>query len=143
MSDKLCRKCKTEQPLSNFYRNASRSGGYEHWCKACKNEYWSRYYRERRERYAEYRRNAGENPGVFRRRASNAKADRERYPEKYRARNKVHNALRAGRLVKQPCRFCGETKVQAHHEDYSKPLDVIWVCFKCHIEQFHDKKVVA
>ncbi len=56
---------------------------------------------------------------------------RERFPEKYAARQEVLKALRRGDLIKAPCR-CGATKVQGHHPDYSKPLDVIWLCDPCH-----------
>ena len=52
---------------------------------------------------------------------------RLRNPEKNRAHRAVFVALRNGGIVKEPC-LCGEEKVQAHHEDYSKPLDVIWLC---------------
>jgi hypothetical protein len=57
---------------------------------------------------------------------------RLRNPEKNRAHKKVFVAVRNGSLKKLPC-FCGETKVQAHHEDYSKPLDVMWLCKIHHI----------
>jgi len=40
--------------------------------------------------------------------------------------------MRNGRLPKQPCKVCGEVKTQAHHEDYSKPLEVVWLCAACH-----------
>jgi hypothetical protein len=50
------------------------------------------------------------------------------------ARWKVGRALKAGRLVKQACEVCGARKVQAHHDDYSKPLDVRWLCLKHHSE---------
>lgn len=64
--------------------------------------------------------------------------DRVRNPEKYKARNAVGNALRDGRLTKQPCRICGsKVGVQAHHTSYSRPLDVLWECFKCHREKEH------
>lgn len=46
---------------------------------------------------------------------------------------KVFSALRAGRLQKGVCP-CGEIKVEAHHEDYRKPLQIIWLCKKHHIE---------
>jgi hypothetical protein len=39
-------------------------------------------------------------------------------------------------VSKQPCRECGAINVEAHHADYSKPLDVIWLCHKHHVE-FH------
>ena len=65
---------------------------------------------------------------------------RERNPEQYKARVMVNNAIRDGRLNKEPCKNCGSTKrLQAHHEDYSKPLDVKWLCNKCHIIK-HGKK---
>ena len=58
---------------------------------------------------------------------------RRRHPEAAKAHDIVRNAVRHGRLIKQPCHICGSTiNVHAHHEDYSKPLDVIWLCDKCH-----------
>lgn len=58
---------------------------------------------------------------------------------KVRARSKVYVALASGRLEKRPCeavdrhgRFCRRTPVHAHHEDYSRPLDVVWLCRCCH-----------
>lgn len=57
---------------------------------------------------------------------------RERFPEKVAATIAVNNAVRDGRLVKQPCESCGVLKVEAHHDDYSKPLEVRWVCNKHH-----------
>ncbi len=44
------------------------------------------------------------------------------------------NAIQAGRLVRQPCQECGEVRSEAHHEDYSKPLEVIWLCKPHHRE---------
>lgn len=39
-----------------------------------------------------------------------------------------NKALRAGGLVRQPCVICGEPKSHGHHEDYARPLDVVWLC---------------
>lgn len=45
----------------------------------------------------------------------------------------VGSALAQGRLVKSECAMCGTTSnVEAHHEDYEKPLDVVWLCRKHH-----------
>jgi ribosomal protein S27AE len=41
-------------------------------------------------------------------------------------------------LIKQPCEVCGNLKAQAHHDDYSKPLQVRWLCQKHHTEH-HQK----
>lgn len=58
----------------------------------------------------------------------------ERYPSKRLAHIKCGNAIRDGRLIRQPCEACGEAKSQAHHDDYSKPLNVRWLCTKHHAE---------
>lgn len=52
---------------------------------------------------------------------------RIKYPKKYRAKLKVRYALSVGKLVRQPCQFCGK-KAQAHHDNYDKPLQVRWLC---------------
>ncbi len=55
--------------------------------------------------------------------------------EKQRAREAVKRAVKAGKLVKPDrCEGCGETamKLQAHHGDYAKQLDVDWLCIDCH-----------
>jgi hypothetical protein len=58
----------------------------------------------------------------------------ERNPEKRAAHIAVGNAVRDGRLVKLPCEVCG-AKAQAHHDDYSKPLEVRWLCPPHHAEE--------
>lgn len=62
---------------------------------------------------------------------------RQKYPERTKAHRKVFVAMRNGALKKKPC-FCGTTKVEAHHPDYSKPLKIKWLCKKHHI--LADKK---
>ena len=44
----------------------------------------------------------------------------------------VKKALRDGTLTRQPCAVCGKEKTVAHHDDYGKPLEVIWLCGKHH-----------
>lgn len=53
--------------------------------------------------------------------------------EKIYARKQVYLNLRAGRLKKEPCWACGNPLVQAHHEDYKKPLEIIWLCKVHHV----------
>lgn len=68
-----------------------------------------------------------------------AAACRERHPHKQYARHAVLHAVRMGRLVKpDSCTKCGSNKkIQAHHNDYSSPLDVQWLCIPCHNEVHH------
>lgn len=66
---------------------------------------------------------------------------RARYPLKATARNAVSNGLRDGKLTREPCEVCGDPDTQAHHDDYSKPLEVRWLCFKHHREIEHGQIV--
>ena len=82
----------------------------------------------------EYRKN---NPKV---RERERRRDQERWkdPEfvkKARARDATRYAIRTGRLKRQPCGVCG-AKAEVHHDDYSKPLDVRWLC-QHHPRQHH------
>ncbi len=58
-----------------------------------------------------------------------------------RARNTAAKARAKGMLTPQPCRDCGNLEVQMHHENYSKPLDVIWLCRSCHIKEHAKRKL--
>lgn len=49
------------------------------------------------------------------------------------ARAKARQALRRGQLERQPCEVCGE-HAEMHHDDYSKPLEVRWLCKRHHAE---------
>lgn len=64
----------------------------------------------------------------------------EKNREKISASRKVRRAVVSGKLIKPlNCEICGLEKfLQGHHEDYSKPLQVIWMCAKCHI--YHHQK---
>jgi ABC-type lipoprotein export system ATPase subunit len=62
------------------------------------------------------------------------KRQMERYPEKISARQKVHIAIKKGILNRQPCAVCGDPKSEGHHFDYTKPLEVRWLCRKHHRE---------
>jgi hypothetical protein len=53
-------------------------------------------------------------------------------PEKLRAHKLVRAAVVKGQLIRKPCYICKSDKVQGHHPDYSKPLEVIWLCSKHH-----------
>lgn len=66
------------------------------------------------------------------------------------AQNVVEKAIKKGILVPKPCELCGEsglmkdgrTKVQAHHCNYNKPLDVMWLCQKCHHQWHKENKAI-
>lgn len=132
---KVCFKCLVELPLSEFYKHSQMSDGHLNKCKACTKADVSKnrsshleYYRAYdKQRFSSDNRKASWSERRKRWRAAN--------PEKYKAHTLVNNALRDGRLFKEPCVKCGSLNAEAHHEDYSKPLEVIWFCRKCHLKE--------
>jgi len=52
----------------------------------------------------------------------------QKNPEKYQARLRVQTAVKQGVLVRKPCQKCGRENSVGHHPDYTKPLEVIWLC---------------
>jgi len=52
-----------------------------------------------------------------------------------KARGEVQRAIKAGRMQRLPCEVCAATPTEAHHEDYSKPLDVVFLCKKHHTKR--------
>ena len=69
------------------------------------------------------------------------RASKERNPMRQKAVSRVSWAIESGNIVKpSACCCCGENRpLQGHHDDYSKPLEVIWLCSPCH-NHFHSRK---
>ena len=77
--------------------------------------------------------------GTPKRRASlyaTTKRMRAKHHDKYLARGRLAYALRTGKIERQPCQDCGNPKSEAHHPDYSKPLEVYWLC-RIHHKALH------
>lgn len=55
---------------------------------------------------------------------------------KHSVRKIALRAVKDGRLTKLPCEYadCTQAKVEAHHPDYSQPLEVLWLCRTHHLE---------
>lgn len=137
-----CNACETEKSAGDFYAsNQSR-------CKECIKASVKNNRQENLERIRAYDRLCGSMPHRVAARKeyqmteayaeSHNKANQrylEDYPERNKARIAVNNAVRDGRLMRQPCFICGE-KAEAHHPDYSRPLDVVWLC-DSHHKQTH------
>jgi hypothetical protein len=54
---------------------------------------------------------------------------------KANARAYANTYQRRGKLVPEPCVVCASTDVEKHHIDYGKPLEVLWLCRQCHLNQ--------
>lgn len=100
-----------------------------------RNEYMREYYHKpenKRRIKARVKRYQEENPdAVLRTRL----LTHEKNPSKPNARRVVEAAVKAGVLSKPgSCSKCGKTscRIEAHHEDHARPLDVTWLCVSCH-----------
>lgn len=78
---------------------------------------------------------------VYERNAEAIKAERRRrYATDPAYRAKVLARVSARKHVEQrPCAVCGDPRADRHHDDYSKPLDVRFLCRKCHIAHHRDE----
>lgn len=66
----------------------------------------------------------------------------ERRQAKLRARTITAQAIAQGILTRQPCEECGNPRSDAHHDDYSKPLRVRWLCRRDH-QRWHRAAVAS
>lgn len=149
MKTKHCNKCGKDKPIEDFGLNRTAKDGRQHQCKACKVAYPLEWRRANPEKHQELMRcfRAKESTKEKERQYSReynarhrdrlAKARREwvaRYPEKVAAHAAVERALKSGKLVRaDSCERCGTSAaLDGHHPDYSKPLEVEWLCRKCH-----------
>lgn len=152
MSDYLCAHCNQTKPIGEFYAYSKRK------CKACWKRYnteWAKKHPEaraamqrrrcakNRTRYLARRRNYYAQVGKHRRHASPSqlailRAGTDRWKaenrEKVNASAKLYYAILTGKITRPKfCSHCGwKGRIYGHHEDYSKPYDVRWLCGSCH-----------
>lgn len=135
-----CYKCKEKKEESNFYVCPSLPRHFSIYCKSCEKQ--SAKERNKRPEYHDRLfAFAKTDRGREIRRKSTQKM-REKYPQKWAARIMVRSAIKNGIIVKQPCFICGEIEVQAHHEDYTKPLEIIFLCRNCHYKRHQVLKLL-
>lgn len=141
---KVCIKCAVEKSLSGYYAHPKTSDGLMGACKECTKAAALRNRARNIDRVRAHDRARGSlshrKAGVkarAHRYKSRRSAVTKRYNIAHAERRKAHvligNAIRKGSLLKQPCERCQSVKnIHAHHEDYSKPLVVVWLCQPCH-----------
>ena len=143
--EKICKTCQTSKPFSEFYDHKYYSDGKELSCKKCRKQNVKAARQKNLENYQAYDRKRNKTPERLEAKRESVKrnpeaprAAKKRWAERNREKRAAHtivgNAVRDGRLIKEPCHICGDETVQAHHPDYSQPLPVVWVCDKHHKE---------
>ena len=60
--------------------------------------------------------------------------DKSRDRVKVKCRMTVREAIQRGKISRGDCVKCGKPQAQAHHEDYTKPFEIVWLCSTCHAE---------
>lgn len=130
---KICRKCRVEKSLSDFYKHRGMADGYLNICKDCTRKrvssYWYRNAGQLRKKERERWQRRKKNPHEIKRRLKYQQRLRSGHPERNRAYCRVHRSLKPP----DQCEICGDPcRPHGHHEDYTKPLQVIWVCPVCH-----------
>ncbi|MFQ6309870.1 hypothetical protein [Lysobacter capsici] len=132
--DKLvCSRCKLRKLPTDFHSKSKR-------CKPCKAAVDKGRIRHPDDRVAS---NVGELAKARKRKWQS----KGLYPERSKARRLVRTAIASGALLRPDvCDSCGNSAkrrdgvsgIQAHHRDYTKPLEVMWLCPKCHVAEDKD-----
>ena len=119
MKRKLCRCCQEVKDVSEFYNDSGRRDGKTWACKSCN-----------KEKMREWRAT---------KRGKEMHLDQQRrYRNKNRVKKRVHDKtlyeIERGRLLRpSKCSVCNiHCTPIAHHDDYTKPLEVTWLCTQCH-----------
>ena len=165
---KKCSRCSEVGPLSDFYLDKRAKDGRQSACAACSRLSTDAWRKVNRSHLAQYRRdyNNKNRRAVLRSKREWARKNRDRSRERRRlvvaadpaaesarqrgyreanldkcaARDAVNNAVKRGDIVPGACSRCPEKKAEAHHPDYEKHLDVVWLCRRCHRKLHREQK---
>lgn len=131
---KKCFKCGKTKDLKEFYVHKGMGDGHLGKCKECAKKDVLEHRLLHINRIRAYDRERGKLPHRKKLAAKIHQKYKEKYPLRCTANWMLTNAVRDGRIEKpKKCSDCGmETKIHGHHEDYYKPLEVIWLCQICH-----------
>lgn len=125
---KTCFKCKSVKPRTEFYAHPAMGDGLLGKCKDCTKADAKARYIAKHNDVMEYERKRAASRNRKQRALQYQRNSRAANPDRNRARSLVNYRVRNGLMKRQPCEVCGNVKSEAHHDDYSKPLSVRWLC---------------
>ena len=137
---KECFKCKAVMPLTEFYKHSAMGDGHVNKCKECNKNDVTANRNKNIEKVRAYDRERGKIPERIKACAEISRLWRAEDKRRAAAHNAVARAIKKGDLVRSSCIRCGEDKSLAHHEDYDKPLEVMWLCQPCHKQRHKELK---
>lgn len=145
-TEKKCFCCGQIKLISDFYKHPKMADGHLGKCKECQKENTKAARARRPEYYREFDKKRAMLPHRVKARAEYMRTDRGKsahakaskswcvkHPSRRAASHILNNAIRDGKVYRLPCFVCGK-KAHAHHPDYDRPLEVIWLCPKHHRE---------
>jgi len=135
MKTKICFKCGVEKSLSDFYKHPQMKDGHLNKCKTCtkRDNNWNRL--KNREHYRQYDKQRQQKEERKQKKLEYQRTYRTKNRKKGRVQGKTLRAIKKGVLIRPTkCERCFTENaiIEAHHEDYDKPLDVQWLCPECH-----------
>ena len=152
---KICFKCKQEKSIDCFYKHSGMKDGHLNKCIDCTKkdtfgitdeDIEKRKKRDRNRKNADIRVENNkkrlqllkiENPEKYEKIQQQKRDWNVKNKHKKNAHLKVQRAIIKGSIIRlYNCEHCNtDDKLQAHHNDYNKPLEVIWLCIKCHAKE--------
>lgn len=148
---KRCCTCKQYKPISEFYRDRSKSDGYQALCKDCCRAYsrtearkasQKKYDQSAKGRRA--RQKYTKSPKGREAQCNRAARQGKDHPKQIKAKNFLNRAVQSGQIHRpQECVICGKrAKLHGHHhKGYAEEnyLNVLWLCPKCHTQVHREK----
>ncbi len=145
---KRCSHCRETKPYDDYYKDKNYRTGLSPQCKSCHDKgvkLWREANPEKRkaiDKAAKNRTSVKQKREWSRRYVTEHRGEcaarlrkyRSDNPERARANEAIKRAVKSGRINRPvTCQKCGVSgKIEGHHPDYSKPLEVKWLCTKCH-----------
>lgn len=124
---KICHSCRAERPIGDFYTHKMMRDGTLNHCKDCVRARVKAEAKSPRGRLRDKLRQQKPERKAWVRQFS--RKQNQKFAQKRKARAKFWGEFRKGTIEKLPCRDCGTTSlVEAHHPDYTKPYEVVWLC---------------
>ena len=131
--EKPCKICFQVKPLSEFYESSSSKDGHLNKCKPCAREMVSIHRQNNIDRIRKLDVERWHSADRRIKKSCSVKIEGEKLRIRNSARRAVGKKVKRGKLKRQPCQICGTNNfVHAHHEDYSKRFDVVWLCATHH-----------
>ena len=131
--EKPCTRCDEVKPLYAFMLSKKSANGRGSWCKDCHNRYSLEWQRKNVDKVR---------PKMIARQKAWYEKNKDKVlnrpiTEKSIARRILRNAVSNGKIIKpskcENCKtLCAKRNIEGHHNDYSKPLKVKWLCQGCH-----------